>query len=42
VLQGILTLQNKIAGQKLADRYQPSPQALTRGLVPPPAAGAGS
>ena len=36
LLQGILTLQDKIAGQKLSDRYQPSAQALTRGLVPPP------
>jgi NADH-quinone oxidoreductase subunit B len=36
LLQGILTLQNKIAGQKLADRYLPSAQALTRGLVLPP------
>ncbi len=36
LLQGILTLQNKIAGQRLADRYQPSDAALTRGLVLPP------
>jgi NADH-quinone oxidoreductase subunit B len=38
LLQGILTLQNKIAGEKLADRYQPSDKALTRGLVLPPRA----
>jgi NADH-quinone oxidoreductase subunit B len=38
LLQGILTLQNKIAGQRLADRYQPSDAALTRGLVLPPEA----
>jgi NADH-quinone oxidoreductase subunit B len=41
LLQGILTLQNKIAGQRLADRYQPSDAALTRGLVLPPSGDAG-
>ena len=36
LLQGILKLQEKIAGENLENRYEPSPQALTRGLVLPP------
>jgi NADH-quinone oxidoreductase subunit B len=40
LLQGILKLQEKIAGENVTSRYESSPQALTRGLVsPPPAAG---
>jgi NADH-quinone oxidoreductase subunit B len=39
LLQGILKLQEKIAGENLVARYEPSPQALTRGLVLPPADG---
>src|SRR5690348_15330534 len=36
LLQGILKLQEKIAGEKLADRYdEPSAAALTRDLVLP-------
>jgi NADH-quinone oxidoreductase subunit B len=36
LLQGILKLQEKIAGEALADRYdEPSAAALTRGLVQP-------
>jgi len=35
LLQGILKLQEKIAGEHVADRYDASAQALTRGLVQP-------
>jgi NADH-quinone oxidoreductase subunit B len=37
LLQGILKLQEKIAGENVTSRYEPSPQSLTRGLVAPPA-----
>ncbi|WP_433010401.1 NADH-quinone oxidoreductase subunit B [Kribbella sp. CA-294648] len=36
LLQGILKLQEKIAGENVADRYEPSPLALTRSLITPP------
>ena len=36
LLQGILKLQEKIAGENVTSRYEPSAQALTRDLVPPP------
>ncbi|MEV6285483.1 NADH-quinone oxidoreductase subunit B family protein [Kribbella sp. NPDC051770] len=35
LLQGILKLQEKIAGENVTSRYEPSAQALTRGLVKP-------
>jgi NADH-quinone oxidoreductase subunit B len=35
LLQGILKLQEKIAGENVTSRYEPSAKALTRGLVNP-------
>jgi NADH-quinone oxidoreductase subunit B len=35
LLQGIMKLQEKIAGENVATRYRPSPAALTRPLVEP-------
>jgi NADH-quinone oxidoreductase subunit B len=35
LLQGILKLQEKIAGENITSRYEPSATALTRGLVNP-------